>query len=110
MFTIARHLLADRRRDKSQSQQTASLDDVEPASPDGSALDAILESEYAQQVRDCLGRLPARERELLRRRSEGEKPADMVVDSGLNADQISRLLYNAKQRMIDCLGHKRDDP
>lgn len=57
-----------------------------------------------EALRDCLGKLPERQREAIRRRYlKGFTVAEMAAASGESPNAVSQLLFRARQNLLACL-------
>lgn len=107
LFRAARNLLEDEARSRRPQLLPDGYDVAQDAR---SPLDTLGDIEYSRRVEDCVRRLPANQAEMLRRRSEGEKSADIAVSLGSTPDQVYKQLFNARRSLEDCLGLSREEP
>jgi RNA polymerase sigma-70 factor (ECF subfamily) len=80
---------------------------TEPASPEPSALGAVLSKEERAQVRDAIARLPENYRVPLVLRYYGELSYDEIAQQmGLQKNNVAALIFRAKQDLRRKLSHR----
>jgi len=82
-------------------------DDVTPAAgPQKWRPDA----EDAARLHQCYGGLSDRERDVVKRRLEGQTVPDVANTLDITADQVSATFHRAKEKLQTCLGVTKDQP
>ena len=84
--------------------------DADMADPDGSALDRVMKEEDSRRLRECISRLPPEWAGLIRRRFTGEKAGEIAEKTGSTPERVSRVIFQAKQQLRECMDRDRGSP
>ena len=92
------------RRDASRERLIFDDDTVELLAVNATAAG---QSSRRQALVDCLARLPADRRELIRARYvSDESTSSIAARTGRTAASVSMLLYRVRQKLLDCIQGK----
>ena len=108
LFTTARHLILDRAKVAGNRRRLLAANPVREDEPE--AADRALEREQERRrVREVLGRMPERSREILMLRYSGFSYREIAARVGVAAGSVGTLLARAERRFLELLRASGED-
>ncbi len=108
LFTTARHLILDGEKVAGNRQRLLASNPVHDAEPEPA--DRTLEREQERQrVREVLGRMPDRSREILMLRYSGFRYREIAREIGIAPGSVGTLLARAERRFLELLRPSGED-
>ncbi len=108
LFTTARHLILDGEKVAGNRQRLLASNPVHDAGPEQA--DRALEREQERQrVREVLGRMPDRSREILLLRYSGFSYREIAAQVGIASGSVGTLLARAERRFLELLKPSGED-
>ena len=108
LFTTARHLILDGDKVARNRQRLLASNPLAEAEPEQT--DRVLEREHERKrVREMLGRMPRRSREILMLRYSGFSYREIAGEVGVAPGSVGTLLARAERRFLELLRPSEED-
>lgn len=101
--TIARNGATDWLRLKANKSQDGLPDEADPVADGSELLEQMIDRERYQALDDCMQRSNAEEQTVVRGKIEGRSSAEIGLEINKTANQVDKIYFNAKQKLLKCV-------